>query len=400
MKKISILVIALLLIFSFVACKNEPLTPKKVWDGTANTEWYDESKTEYTISSEEDFAGFAKLVNEGKTFEGKKVMLSADIDLDNKPWTPIGHASESVYELNSKNELANIYKSKDTEFKLFAGEFDGQNHKVCNLVIDKTGKANEFIAVALFGVIKNGSTIKNLTIENANVKGDYFTATLLGYVPEENTPTTKKTIIENISLQGDITVYGFASSGGMIGRNEVKTVLEVKNSKINASAKSSVSLIDNGLMVGGLIGAAYGQDTLIENCSSNINVTGNVQVVGGLAGHMQDGTINKSVVSGNIKLIPDKTATKTNWGYDQYGIGAYIGTVDNTAIDTTVNDKAPVATSNKISITNCTSTAKIDTKVYDGEPLFFKGLVGTIRNTKAKSTYNSVDAKNIVTITE
>ena len=327
-------------------------------------------------------------------------MLSADIDLDNKPWTPIGHASESVYKTDpTTGNLVNIYTSKDSEFKLFAGEFDGQNHKVSNLVIDKTGKANEFIAVALFGVIKNGSTIKNLTIENANVKGDYYTATLLGYVPQEKVPTTKKTIIENITLQGDITVYGFASSGGMIGRNEVKTILEIKNSKINASAKSSVSLIDNGLMIGGLIGAAYGQDTLIENCSSNINVTGNVQVVGGLAGHMQDGTINKSVVSGNIKLIPDKTATKTNWGYDQYGIGAYIGTVDGTAKDTTDNN-APVATSNKISITNCTSTAKIDTKVYDGEPLFFKGLVGTIRNTKAKSTYNSVNAKNIVTITE
>ena len=326
-------------------------------------------------------------------------MLSADIDLDNKPWTPIGHASESVYKTDpTTGNLVNIYTSKDSEFKLFAGEFDGQNHKVSNLVIDKAGKENEYIAVALFGVVKNGSTIKNLIIENASIKADFYTGTLVGYIPQEEAIPSKKTTIDNITLQGDITVDGYASVGGMIGRSEVKTCLEVKNSKINVSPKSSVLLHgQNGFMIGGLVGVAYGPKTLIENCSTNINVIGKIQVVGGLVGHMEDGTINKSAVSGTIKLTPAVDSSLDNNGYDQYGIGAYIGTVDSKAIDTT-NDIAPLKTSNGIIINNCTSTAKIDAITYDNEPLFFEGLVGTIRYPKQKTTYKSVDATNIVKI--
>ena len=368
---------------------------ERVWDGkAADVTWYNEESTEFTLKNASEFAGLAKLVNGGNTFANKTVKLADDIDLSSNEWTPIGLATEYVYETDENDSLKNLYSSDDSKFKIFAGTFDGQNHKISNLVAKKTR-----IATGLFGAVKNGSTIKNLVIENADIECAFFGGSLLGYIPNEATKTENKTTIENIVVQGDVKVLGAASYGGLIGRNETKTVMEIKKSKIVASEDSAVSMYEGGLIAGGFIGAAYGQDTLIEECSSNLSITGCVQAIGGLVGHMEDGQIINSSVSGTVKLIPDANATKTYWGYDQYGIGAFIGTVDGSAKATT-DGSIPAKKTNEIVIQGCTSTAKVETKTYDGEPLFFGGLVGTIRNTLENSTYAGVNAKNIVTITE
>lgn len=66
-------------------------TKAEAWDGKAvDTSWYAEDKTSYEISSADQLAGLSQLVNEGKSFKGKTVSLTDDIDLNNKEWTPIG----------------------------------------------------------------------------------------------------------------------------------------------------------------------------------------------------------------------------------------------------------------------------------------------------------------------
>ncbi len=52
----------------------------------ADTSWYSESGTSFEISTPEQLLGFASLINGGKTFKGKTVRLTADIDL-NPGWT-------------------------------------------------------------------------------------------------------------------------------------------------------------------------------------------------------------------------------------------------------------------------------------------------------------------------
>jgi len=83
-------------------------TPK-VWDGTADDTWYTSNKTAgyYTITTAEQLAGLATLVNGGTNFEGKTIYLDADIALNDtnasggwrnwndattglKKWTSIG----------------------------------------------------------------------------------------------------------------------------------------------------------------------------------------------------------------------------------------------------------------------------------------------------------------------
>ena len=56
------------------------------WDGSADTNWYTEHKsdTEYHITTAEQLAGLAQLVNDKTTstsFAGKKIYLDNDLDL-------------------------------------------------------------------------------------------------------------------------------------------------------------------------------------------------------------------------------------------------------------------------------------------------------------------------------
>ena len=65
------------------------------WDGSADTNWYTEHKsdTEYHITTAEQLAGLAQLVNAdpGKTnFAGKTFYLENDLDLAGHEWISIG----------------------------------------------------------------------------------------------------------------------------------------------------------------------------------------------------------------------------------------------------------------------------------------------------------------------
>lgn len=65
------------------------------WDGSADTNWYTghESNAEYHITTAEQLAGLAQLVNAdpGETnFAGKTVYLDKDLDLSRHEWISIG----------------------------------------------------------------------------------------------------------------------------------------------------------------------------------------------------------------------------------------------------------------------------------------------------------------------
>ena len=105
------------------------MMPVSAW--TVNSNWgsnYD-SITEFDIADAGDLAQFSKMVNEGNTFQGKTVKLTADIDLENQEWTPIGD---------------------DGYNNLFSGTFDGNGKTISGLQITS---ANDGF-VGLFGFIK------------------------------------------------------------------------------------------------------------------------------------------------------------------------------------------------------------------------------------------------------
>ncbi|MBR1667768.1 MAG: Ig-like domain-containing protein [Bacteroidaceae bacterium] len=107
--------------------------PTEKWSDSGNysIRWYKSGENEFTISTCEELAGLAYLVNNGySTFSVKTIKLAADLDLGGKIWVPIGSSDDAS----------------------FRGSFDGQNHTVANLYISNANDKQEYFG--FFGVIK------------------------------------------------------------------------------------------------------------------------------------------------------------------------------------------------------------------------------------------------------
>lgn len=118
------------------------------WDGKTDTGWYTEEKTEFFISTPQQLAGLAELVNQGNTFEGKVLRLANDIFLNDKiksteyEWVPIASSID-------KNDTTHV----------FQGTFDGGGHHIYNLYTSDKGQGG-----GLFGRIGEKGVVKAITI--------------------------------------------------------------------------------------------------------------------------------------------------------------------------------------------------------------------------------------------
>lgn len=102
-------------------------------------------KADLTIDSAEDLIAFSQRVNAGENFSGKRVEQTADIDLNDVPFTPIGLYGKGNY---------------------FYGVYDGQGHTIAGLNITSAcGTSNN----GLFGHL--GGTIMNLGLIDGNISG-------------------------------------------------------------------------------------------------------------------------------------------------------------------------------------------------------------------------------------
>ena len=266
-------------------------TPDQVvsmWDGSVEEPEFDAATDTYEIGSAAELAWFAAAVN-GKlpdtkavpapnTFAGKTVKVVADIDLQGAPWTPIGY------------------------WETFEGIFDGGDHTIRNLNVTAT-EADCYLG--LFGCTDN-ATIKNVKIHNAVVKatvGDNEWAgghlgALVGY-PDGTT------VIENITLTGDIKIEGPMDKkaaqriGAVVGGFKAQA-LTLSNVTVNASEGSYVK---GNLYVGGVVGQPVCPVTM-TNVVSNIDVYSQDGMVGGIAGYvMPNSTLTNCSSTGNVYRV-------------------------------------------------------------------------------------------------
>ena len=132
-----------------------------VWDGTADTSWYTSAPdaSEYHISTAEQLAGLAQLVNadpETTNFAGKTFYLENDLDLSGHEWISIG----------------TVLGGDRPEYS-FCGVFDGQGHVISNLYshesyIQGADESHNLLRNALFGSVYNGE-VKNLGVADAEI---------------------------------------------------------------------------------------------------------------------------------------------------------------------------------------------------------------------------------------
>ena len=197
----------------------------QLWDGKAIAE---PKKVDgvYEIYEASELAWLAAQVNGGTraagvSFQGETFRLMKDIHLNDERWTAIG-----------------------TTGCKFSGTFDGNNHKIEGLFVYETGK----VSAGLFGYCPS-ATIKNLTVLNAEVYGNYKAAVIVAdavCTKIENCHVDDAIVLSTPYEKNDANnvgaIAGYLAADG--GTAWVKDCT-VKNAKITAYRK-----------VGGIVGAA------------------------------------------------------------------------------------------------------------------------------------------------
>ena len=210
--------------------KASTLTAKQVeeimkavtWQGGGVTTWFDaatyDSAKEYTLTTPEQVAGLATLVNGGYNFEGKTVTLVANDKTDNsltlpekENWTPIGNTRGSEFKgtisggtdttkplvikgltLNEQfNAVKNGYLINCSStgymdkvgvgFVAYLGEGATlENITFTNVKVDIRDPEMDGISVGVAVGYLDGGTVKNVTVTNGYVRSVYRVAGLIG----------------------------------------------------------------------------------------------------------------------------------------------------------------------------------------------------------------------------
>lgn len=300
----------------------------------------------------------------------KHFILTADVDLDIYPfnagegWQPIGDwDSPDVY---------------------FYGNFDGGGKTIRNLFVDQSDSSIAIDPAGLFGEVMN-ATIKNLTLENVDVKGDQCVGGLAG--------DAECSFISDIHITGSVTgndytgglagffyesytdrtsfngiVAGNYETGGLIG-------YQYRSSVRNSLSKGYV----NGFCdTGGLVGKNY--KSSIFDAHSESAVTGVYYdteyptEIGGLVGYnYSDSTINKSYATGAVTGTDHVGGlVGANVSYSKITDSYALGSVASDAEDT---DKAVGGllgnNTSSSTVTNCYAVGPVS-----GAGIDIGGLVG------------------------
>ena len=247
----------------------------EVWNGNADTSWYQADATEFQIATAEQLAGLAQLVNAGITFEGKTIKLTADILLnDISNWTSW---NESTAPTNAWTPIGTSYEQS------FTGTLDGDGHSVSGIYIYNSGAEFQ----GLVGYLGEGGTLQNLGVKASYIKGGNSVGGLCGYNEMGGN-------ISNCYNTGSVTGTGnFSCVGGVCGEN-TGTV----SNCYNTGSVAGISYVGGvcGRNNGGTVSNCYNTGSIIGT-GNNVNGVG---VVGGVCGE-NSGTVTNCYNTGGVE---------------------------------------------------------------------------------------------------
>ena len=359
-KRIVSAVMALILCLTLLP--TAALAADGAWDGSIATAFAGGTGTEsdpYQIADGAQLAYLASEVNKGQTYENSYFVLTADIDLANHNWTPIG------------NSFADALFG-GTDYSLFAGNLDGKGHTIFNISIGTENAPLESDVFGLFGA--TGGKISNLNLDGVTIYGT--AKNVSGYViglagalagsasgPIENCHVTNLSMAMNIpdayrrvywigglvgaldgsqhikecSASGTIKeLSGKGSIGGLIGELGKAAKITYSHADVALDVKSDYR---GGADVGGLIGKGNGDtdsETVISNCYATGNVTGGA-FSGGFAGSLYGLNIKNCYATGDVTGAAASMATFA--GTDASNEDAY-GSVTNCYTTGTLSGQA------------------------------------------------------------
>ena len=328
-KRIGSLLLILALCFTLLPTAVMAEKSVDAWDGSVAESFAGGTGTEedpYQIANGAQLAYLAQFVNSDSNNDcaGECFVLTADIDLANNDWTPIGNSFADV-----------LFDGPD--YRLFAGNLDGKGHTISNISIGTESTPLESDVFGLFGATQG--KISNLNLHTVSIHGIAKVASIgavVGFAGGlvgssggsiENCHVTGLTmdmsapsnvyaaaywvgglvgaldgtqLINECSVSGGITEKaGKGSIGGLIGElgKAAKITYSRSNVTVNVKADSS-----GGADVGGFIGKGNGKtdaETVIRNCYATGNVTGGAYT-GGFAGGLWGLNIKNCYASGNV----------------------------------------------------------------------------------------------------
>jgi|GEM_PF-7028447 len=200
----------------------------------------------YQIGNAGQLFWFANYIN--TVDRTANAILTDDIDLENRPWTPIGSTGES-----SNN---------------FRGHFDGDGHTIKGLYVDVDRAGAGF-----FGEVRTG-TVENFTIYGevvANTEVDYVGGVIgsaCGLNSSDHGLERNGAIIRNITSYVNLTAgaHGVGKIGGFVGYANHESLIE--NCAWYGTFDAGIYRVDNG--AGGFIGRIQenSSEVTIRNCGA------------------------------------------------------------------------------------------------------------------------------------
>ena len=317
----------LILALCFTLLPTAALAEDDAWNGSTAAAFAGGTGTAedpYQIANGAELAYLASSVNSGESYEEKNFVLTANIDLNGLPWTPIANSFSDALLGGS-------------DYRVFAGNFDGNGYTISNVSIGSETAPLEADVFGLFGA--TAGKISNLNLDTVSIHGIAkiasigavigFAGGLVGYSGGyiENCHVTGLTmdmsvpsnvyaaaycvgglvgvldetqLINECSVSGSITEKaGKGSIGGLIGELGKAAKITYSRSDVMVNVKADPR---GGADVGGFIGKGNGKtdaETVIRNCYATGNVTGGAYT-GGFAGGLWGLNIKNCYASGNV----------------------------------------------------------------------------------------------------
>ena len=356
-----------------------------VWDGSTAAAFAGGTGTAedpYQIANGAQLAYLASSVNSGETYEEKNFVLTANIDLNGLPWTPIANSFSDALLGGS-------------DYRIFAGNFDGNGYAISNVSIGSEAAPLEADVFGLFGATEG--KISNLNLDTVSIHGIAKIASIgavVGFAGGlvgssggsiENCHVTGLTmdmsapsnvyaaaywvgglvgaldgtqLINECSVSGSITENtGKGSIGGLIGELGKAAKITYSRSDVTVNVKADPR---GGADVGGFIGKGNGKtdaETVIRNCYATGNVTGGAYT-GGFAGGLWGLNVKNCYASGDVSQA---AAAMASFVGTDASDSAYYGSITNCFTTGSVTGSSPfqyafaeqLSATKRSEITNC-----------------------------------------------
>ncbi len=316
-------------------------TTPKMWDHIADTSWYNDSDTTFTITNANELAGLSVLVDEGNNFAGKTIVLGNDISLRNNDgtsgtryWDGIGSATGTGFAGTFDGIGKQITDYNGNRYGLFeycAGESTDSKAVIKNLTLKGTSEGQNAC-----GFIYQA---KNTTVENCvsycTVKGNSSSSCSAAIIGDTNLGNCTISYCYNYA-----PIYGKGFVGGIVGRLGITSYVKdcINNGNITSIGTTSKiggligdlngkiytsgnygNISGNGMYIGGIAGQSTNSNSVIDSCYNVGTLTfegGNntYNAIGGILGYAFKYDVRNSFNYGEIRVEPAAIVSTSNIG--------------------------------------------------------------------------------------